>query len=251
MATPLGQLLRELRTDTDVQARFSSSPAEYLLDHGWGDLGAADLQEALLLLADAAPPTEAVQWVAVGEAVDTDAEGAADALATAFGALGNDDAATEHGAVADPHELDDPAGPADEARRDDDPADLDDPDAGHPELDDPDLDDPDAGHPELDDRDLEAVDGTAPEPGTDPAIGRAVADAVAPTQPETDAVDALDGDALDGDTGDADELDDLTGIFDDAIGVETPHPPSLVDDTIEPSHPATEPEHDWDDPTTS
>ena len=115
MATPLRDLLHELRHDTEVQARFHSSPGEYLHEHGWSDLDAADLQEAMLLLADAAPAAEAADWISVGTAIDADHDDPAAALDRALGTVTD---RTPDALDEDPDLLDDRTAP------DHDPADA-------------------------------------------------------------------------------------------------------------------------------
>ncbi len=70
MATPLTHLLNGLRNEPTVRADFESSPTEFLHEHGWFELDPADVQEAMFILADAAPTTEAAVWLDAGHAID-------------------------------------------------------------------------------------------------------------------------------------------------------------------------------------
>lgn len=91
MATPLADLLRAVLTDDTVRQAAGRSPSAFLQDHGWEHLDAADLREAMLVLADGSPSAEAVIWVEGGEAIDPDAD-LADALVAAAAALPADGA---------------------------------------------------------------------------------------------------------------------------------------------------------------
>jgi hypothetical protein len=88
MATPLVQLLRGMIDDPAVRAEFADGPMDYLGRHGYESIDAADVREALLIMADGAPTAEAVQLHAGGEAIDpTGADGLAGAAAGLGGAL--------------------------------------------------------------------------------------------------------------------------------------------------------------------
>jgi hypothetical protein len=88
MATPLLQLLRGMIDDPEVRAEFADGPMDYLGRHGYESIDAADVREALLIMADGAPTAEAVQLHAGGEAIDpTGADGLAGAAAGLRGAL--------------------------------------------------------------------------------------------------------------------------------------------------------------------
>lgn len=77
--------------DPGVRAEFSGAPMDYLGRHGYESLDAADVREALMIMADGAPTTEAVQLHAGGEAIDAAGgdglAGAAAGLGSALGAM--------------------------------------------------------------------------------------------------------------------------------------------------------------------
>ena len=215
MATPLGDMLRQLRTDTEIHERFHRSPGEYLHEHGWGDLDAADVQEALLLLADGAPAPEAAQWVAAGEAVDPTAPDPAGALDAALSGLGDL-------AVDDPDDIDGLDRPDADALDDHaDPHGLD----GFDDLDD------------LDDLgDVDDLDGAASDPGMPTPSPAAAPTPIAAAT--TDGIDPLD---------DADAAIDPFDPVHDPFADDDPI--SLTTDADDRPDADPEPEPDWDDPT--
>jgi hypothetical protein len=117
MATPLVQLLRGMIDDPAVRAEFADGPMDYLGRHGYGSLDAADVREALLIMADGAPTAEAVQLHAGGEAIDAEA---GDGLAGAAAGLGGALAAMTGDIDIDPADLDG-LDDADAATDEDDP----------------------------------------------------------------------------------------------------------------------------------
>lgn len=214
MATPLGELLRQLRTDTDVQTRFHQSPAEYLHEHGWGDLDAADMHEALLLLADAAPAAEAADWIAAGESIEPTALDAAAALDVAVASL--HDGGTD-GSTGDTDDLDDI-----DTFAESDPDDLDGIATAASGTTDPDPIEP---APETT-GDVAAIDA---EPDAELDAG----------EPDLGALDAHDPGAHDPDGG-----------F-DPIAPDTPsqNDSPLTEDPADPTAHDLDPEPDWDDPS--
>jgi hypothetical protein len=104
MATPLADLLRSVLTDDTMRLAAGRSPGAFLRDHGWEHLDAADLREAMLVLADGAPTAEAVVWVGGSDAIDIDAD-PADALTAATATFPSDLVADDPIALDD---IDDP-----------------------------------------------------------------------------------------------------------------------------------------------
>lgn len=137
MATPLATLLHGVLHDADVRAEFAASPDAFLADHGWPGLDAADLREALMVLADGAPAATAGALVTGAEAIDADVEGSTTAGAgllealTAIGAVAPVEVEPDH----DPADLDD-VDDVDEIRHQD-------PDGPSDETEDTDAEDPD------------------------------------------------------------------------------------------------------------
>ena len=91
MATPLVQLLRGVIDDPAVRAEFADGPMDFLSRHGYEHLDAADVREALMIMADGAPTSEATQLHTGGEAIDSEGgdglAGAATGLGSALGAI--------------------------------------------------------------------------------------------------------------------------------------------------------------------
>ena len=87
MATPLRDVLLAAVTDTDARTALERSPGNYLAEHGWQDLDVADLQEAMLILADGGTTTDAVTWVTGAEAIDTTENDLGQALSVALAAM--------------------------------------------------------------------------------------------------------------------------------------------------------------------
>jgi hypothetical protein len=122
MATPLADLLRTVLTDDSARLAAGRTPSAFLHEHGWEHLDAADLREAMLVLADGAPTVEATVWVTGSDAIDGDGD-VGDALATAIATFGSD--------LVDLVDLDDLGTPDDDAIEDDE--DDGDPDTGDPQ----------------------------------------------------------------------------------------------------------------------
>lgn len=190
MATPLADLLDGVLHDAEVRAEFAASPEVFLHEHGYAELDAADVQEALFILADGAPPAEAAALNSGGRSIDdlddldgAGLGGAAAGLAAAVASITGDELLA------------------------DDPADLDGlPD--HDTADDP--DDLDAHRIEHaggadDDDDLDddgAADGASPASSS---LGAAIGDRITPEPYRTDS-------DLDLDLDDLDDLDESAGV---------------------------------------
>ena len=218
MATPLGQLLHTLRTDPEVRRAVRNSPEEYLDRHGWGDLDSADLQEALLLMADAAPHRDAVGWISAGDSVGQHEDDPAGALVAALDTLGGDvdhlHDDLEPAAFDDPADLDDPIGH-------DDPADLDD-------LDDLGNDGRDGGFDFEPTADIVDVAGGGPSDELETDVGNGA------HEEDTEL-----------------DLDQRHVVDDDPIGTAPIDDPSMFPDGDEVTDDdmTTISEPDWDDPT--
>lgn len=114
MATPLAELLDAILFDPTVREHFQQSSEHFLRNAGHEHLDAADIQEALFVLADGSPPLRAEQLIAGGHAIgdpvdldgldDLDSDGfdAADGLVAAIEAMVLDEPG-----VDDPQTLDD------------------------------------------------------------------------------------------------------------------------------------------------
>lgn len=74
MATPLAELLDTVLFDTRVREQFRQAPESFLRSAGYDELDAADVQEAMLVLADGSPPIRAGQLIAGGEAIGDPAD---------------------------------------------------------------------------------------------------------------------------------------------------------------------------------
>jgi hypothetical protein len=211
MTTPLATLLHGVLHDAEVRADFVASPDAFLADHGWPDLDAEDLREALLVLADGAPAVLAGALVTGAEAIDDDASLSAGAgLRDALAAIAGSESTDAEVLGADP---------------DHDPADLDDRhDVRHQDPDDEDEDededverasDDTAGHrsTHLAER-LEAIDRTAADGAAfDDARGTIhhdAADRSADLVTDVDADPGIDP-GTDPET-DADPFDDLAVV---------------------------------------
>jgi hypothetical protein len=69
MSTPLRQLLTGILFDPAVRAGFAGDPHRYLRDHGWGDIEASDVREALTVLVDDLPVEQAVLVAPTADAI--------------------------------------------------------------------------------------------------------------------------------------------------------------------------------------
>ena len=124
MATPLAQLLQDVIHEPEIRAQFAASPESFLADHGYEHLDAADLREALYVLADGAAPDAAAGYQAGGDAIDADtdpaeqgglagaAAGLLDALAGIGGALLPIELSHDPSHLDDTDDTDDEAGAA-------------------------------------------------------------------------------------------------------------------------------------------
>jgi hypothetical protein len=129
MSTPLRELLTGILFDGATRAGFTSDPAAFLQDHGWGELDGADVHDALSALVDDVPLDRAAAIAPVADAAPADAEGLTGAVDGLLLATASVDARFGHLDEADPAaELDrfDEAGSdEDDDDEDDDVGDLD------------------------------------------------------------------------------------------------------------------------------
>ncbi|MFW2332336.1 hypothetical protein [Ilumatobacter sp.] len=122
MATPLSELLDAVLTDAGAREQFRLAPEAFLRSAGYRDLDAADVQEALFVLADGSEPVRAGRLLdgarSIGDPADLDGlddrglAGAGDGLLAAIDAAtiaGTQDTTGEQHDAAD-RDGDDPAG---------------------------------------------------------------------------------------------------------------------------------------------
>ncbi|MCB0998155.1 MAG: hypothetical protein KDB40_02570 [Acidimicrobiales bacterium] len=203
MATPLARLLQDVLHEPDVRAQFAAGPESFFADHGYDHLDAADVREALFVLADGAEPEAAGDYQSGADAIgDTPGLAELDGIAGAAAGL-----ASAVARILGAPQLDDPT----------DPAELDDladrfggADADDPGPDPSDHDDRDDGDDA--DADDDAADGRGPDADGDPADPADTADtadrsALGHAGSSDDASTDLDDRGLD-DVDDL-ELDDL------------------------------------------
>lgn len=199
MATPLARLLQDVLHEPDVRAQFAAGPESFFADHGYDHLDAADVREALSVLADGAEPEAAGDYQSGADAIG-DTPGIADLDGIAGAAAGLASAVAR---ILGTPVLDDPT----------DPAELDD---LADRFDDADLVPSDHDADDADDGDDDRSDGdddADAAPGGDPSD---TADASAPVgTADRNALGhagSSDDTAVDRDDLDLDELDDLDDL---------------------------------------
>lgn len=224
MATPLARLFDQVINDPDIRAEFAGSPVSFLRDHGYAELDAADVQEALFVLADGSAPSDAAALIDGGRSIDT-LDSPDDGLSGAAAALG----AALRTIVGfevdvDPGDLDglDDVG--------DVPADGLDHDVQHVDPDD--LDESDDDDSPVDDA-TAVVDGNA-------GIASAFDDHASVDAEQSDRLDELD-DAMDS------ELDVLADVFDDVHGSTLRGDDTIVAPDTSPTAPEGEVDDGWND----
>ncbi len=215
MATPLHQLVNTVLREPGAREQFLLAPEAFLRSAGYRELDAADVQEALFVLADGSEPARSEQLLAGGRAIGDPAElDGLDGLDGADGGL----AAAGWGLVEaiDTMLMDEPS-PPDIDRRDD-------------------LDAVDAvggADDQLDDEGFGS--GTADVGGVDPStLIDDVVEAGHPAEPHEPSVDSLDLHDLGGRPVDELDLHDLGGRpvdeLDRLTGTERPAAHDDLDD---------------------
>ena len=107
MATPLARLLQDVLHEPDVRAQFAAGPESFFADHGYDHLDAADVREALFVLADGAEPEAAGDYQSGADAIgDTPGLAELDGIAGAAAGL-----ASAVARILGAPQLDDPTDP--------------------------------------------------------------------------------------------------------------------------------------------
>lgn len=222
MSTPLAQLFDHVINDPDARARFAGSPEDFLRDHGYNDLDASDVQEALFVLADGSAPSDAARLIDGGRAIDSvddpddGVAGAAAALGAALRSMAGFDVDLDPGRLDGLDDTDDPA---------DDQADH---ELQHVDPDDADDSDDSEDSDESETADVDQRGGIA-----------SAFDDVSTDDGEQTRLDELD-DAMD------DELDALADVFDDVHGLRQADESFAAPDAA-PTLPDDEVDDGWND----